>query len=282
MRQTEHIRVVAIAVILISILIFTSITIKSYAQGLGKSQAGPVTINKAQVSVEASINPSFLPNDSTDKTLFLRAFQTGTSSNANITITKLNYRIVVSLGNSTLLDQRFSSADGVILAKLVPDEKINGWQVNGQNHSPTDQIPVSQSNPAEIRSRILVSGGVYHIAATIEKGSQGLSISSDQTFDLYVSVSQEYDFNNIRTLSGPADFKVRSYNDVVTSLTFLSNPTSNSLSLVMPFGWHSQYEASVTLVHLEVEFPKSITELQANSYEGTVNGVVLPERSLLI
>ena len=265
---------------IICALLFSGFFTTALGQGMGKDQSGPVTVNKTQVSVEASINPSFLPSDTSNKTLFIRSFQTGANNN-NATIPRLNYRVVVILGNSTLLDQRFSSSDGVVYANLVPDQGINGWLINGQSHPPSDQIPVSQSNPVKIKSKILSSGGQYHIVATIEKGSPGLNAESDLAFDLFISVSQEYDFN-VRTLSGTEGFKVRSYNDIVTDLSLVPRNGTSGISIMMPFDWQSKYEPSVPLVHLEVEFPKAIAELQANSYQGTVNGVVIPQRSLLI
>ncbi|MEO9321489.1 MAG: CFI-box-CTERM domain-containing protein [Nitrososphaera sp.] len=272
-----------LAIVVVSSLLFTSILSNSFAQGVATVKSSPVTINKAQVTTEVSLDPSYLPaSPSSTNTMTVRTFQTASGNNANTTISKLNYRLQVMLGNATLLDQRFASADGIIAAKLILDSQINGWQVNGQTHSPTDQIPVSQSNPVEIRSKILSTGGAYHFIVTLEKGSQGLALSDDQKFDIYINVSQEYDFNGVKTLSGPADFKIRSFNDQVTDLKYLSNSENNSLSIVMPFDWRSQYAQSTQLVHLEVEFPKSVAELQANSYQGTVNGVVVPQRSLLI
>src|ERR1051326_2007666 len=234
---------------IICALLFSGFFTTALGQGMGKDQSGPVTVNKTQVSVEASINPSFLPSDTSNKTLFIRAFQTGANNN-NATIPRLNYRVVVILGNSTLLDQRFSSSDGVVYANLVPDQGINGWLINGQSHPPSDQIPVSQSNPVKIKSKILSSGGQYHIVATIEKGVQGLNAEAVLDFDLFISVSQEYDFN-VRTLSGTEGFKVRSYNDIVTDLSLVPRNGTSGISIMMPFDWQSKYEPSVPLVHLE-------------------------------
>jgi peptide/nickel transport system substrate-binding protein len=47
----------------------------------------------------------------------------------------------------------------------------------------------------------------------------------------------------------------------------------------MPFSWHSE---NASLVHMELKFPKTIPELHANSYYGSINGIALPERALLI
>ena len=85
-------------------------------------------------------------------------------------------------------------------------------------------------------------------------------------------------FGNISTSAGTQSMTVTSYNNPVSNFTF----SNNTISFSMPFAWHSQSAASVSLVHVEVKFPKSIPKLQVNSYLGRINGIDLPERALLI
>ncbi|HEX6068114.1 MAG TPA: CFI-box-CTERM domain-containing protein, partial [Nitrososphaera sp.] len=48
------------------------------------------------------------------------------------------------------------------------------------------------------------------------------------------------------------------------------------------FDWNLQYVSQVPLVHMEVEFPKVIENLQSNGYSGTVNGQGLAPGDVLI
>jgi peptide/nickel transport system substrate-binding protein len=50
----------------------------------------------------------------------------------------------------------------------------------------------------------------------------------------------------------------------------------------MPFTWEPSYVSQVPVLHIEVQFPKSIKELQANSYKGSINGLQLDSRALII
>ncbi|MDQ3884187.1 MAG: hypothetical protein M3239_01935, partial [Thermoproteota archaeon] len=245
----------------------------TYGHGLGQDQAPPVTIQGKQVTVEGVINPSFLPiPDSSKAILIVRAHD----ENNNITIAGIDYRIVVELRNETLLDQRFRSSDGVVKANLIPDGNIRGWEINGQV-TPSEQIEVSQSNPVELRSRILSAGGLYHLVITIEKSSTGISLQTDQKFDLYISVGTAYTFD-FNTPQGQNQMVVKTYYDEITNFDY-SNKT---ISFEMPFSWDSAYVAQVPVLHVEVQFPKSFEELQTNSYRGTLNGRELEAQAVVI
>ena len=176
---------------LLLVLAASSFIVSAHGHGLGQDQAPPVTIQGKQVTVEGVINPSFLPlPDSPKPSLVIRAHD----ENNNITIAGIDYRIVVELRNETLLDQRFRSSDGVVMANLIPESDIEGWEINDQV-TPSEQIEVSQSNPVELRSKILSAGGLYHLAITIEKSSTGIPLQADQKFDLYISVGDAYTFD---------------------------------------------------------------------------------------
>jgi hypothetical protein len=244
-----------------------------YGHGLGQDQAPPVTIQGKQVTVEGMINPSFLPvPDSPKPTLVIRAHD----ENNNITIAGIDYRISVDLRNEVLLDQRFRSSDGVVKANLTPDSDIVGREINGQA-TPSEQIEVSERNPVELRSKILSAGGLYHIAITIEKSSTGVSVQADQKFDLYISVGDAYTFD-VETPQGQNQMVVKTYYDEIINFDY----SNNTISFQMPFTWDRAYIAQVPVLHVEVQFPKSLEELQTNSYRGTLNGKDLEAQAVVI
>ena len=250
--------------------------VSTYGHGLGQDQAPPVTIEGKQVTVEGVIDPSFLPLANSSKpTLVIRAHD----ENNNITIAGIDYRIAIELRNETLLDQRFQSSDGVVKANLIPDGDIEGWEINGQAMPrEQQQIEVSQSNPVELRSKILSAGGLYHLVITIEKSSTGISLQADQKFDLYISVGDSYTFD-IDTQQGQNQtVVVKTYYDEITNFDY-SNKT---ISFETPFTWDSAYVVQVPVLHMEVQFPKTLEELQTNSYHGTLNGRELEAQAVVI
>ena len=261
--------------IMLVIAIFSSsssITVV-YGQGLGTDRSLPVTISGKQLSVEASLNPTFLDEVSGSKPVFIvRTVDDSTNS----TISGIDTRIVVELNNQILVDQRFRSSDGVVKANLIPDSDIEGWHINGQAR-PIDRIEVSQGSPVELRSRILTAGGLYHIIVIVEKSSPGLVVESDQRFDLYVSIGTSYMFG-VQTPQGEEQMVVKTYYDKISNFDY-SNKT---IKFEMPFTWEHAYIDQVPVLHTEVQFPKTIEELQTNSYRGTLNGRELEAQSVVI
>jgi hypothetical protein len=254
-------------------IIFSSFTI-AYGHGLGTDMTPPITISNKQVSVEASINPTFLDQVPSSEPIFVvRALD---DPSRNSTIPGIDFRIVVELNNENLLDQRFRSSDGVVKANLIPNRDIQGWEVNGQA-KPSAQIEVSQSNPVELQSRILTAGGLYHIIVVIEKSSPGLTVQSDQKFDLFVSVGSSYMFS-VRTLQSEEQMVVKTYYDEITNFDY-SNKT---IKFEMPFTWDRTYVDQVPVVHVELQFPKTLGDLQTNSYRGTLNGRELEAQAVII
>ncbi len=245
----------------------------AYGHGLGVDQSLPVAIGNRQVAVEASLEPTSIDQISNrGPTLLVRAFDPG--SNATISGV-VDYRIAVELQGETLLDQRFRSSDGIVLANLVPDESIDGWEIAGhESAAPDEQIPVSQSTPVQLRSRMLTDGGLYHIAVTIESSSTGIQVGQDKRFDLYVSIARSFNFET----EGGQEMSVITYYDEVTDFNY-ENAT---ISFKMPFTWDQVYIDQVPVLHMEVRFPKSIEELQTNSYTGTLNGQNLGAESIQI
>ncbi len=255
---------------LLSLLAASSVT-AAYGHGLGTDKSLPTTISDKQVSMEASIKPTFIDQVSgTSPTFVVRALD---DAKLNTTVPGVDLHIVVQLRNATLLDQRFRSSDGVMAANLIPDSKIYGWEING-NPSPSDRVEVSQSGPVELRSRILSAGGLYHIAVTLEKSSPSIAVQSDQKFDLYVSIGRTYTYD----AQDGDQMAVKTYYDDVKNFNY----SNGTISFETPFTWNAAYVAQVPVLHMEVQFPKTIEELQTNSYRGTINGVELEAQAVVI
>jgi peptide/nickel transport system substrate-binding protein len=136
---------------------------------------------------------------------------------------------------------------------------------------------VSQSNPVELQSRILTAGGLYHIIVVIEKSSSGLTLQSDQKFDLFVSIGSSYIFN-VQTSQSEEQMVVKTYYDKIANFDY-SNKT---IKFEMPFTWDRTYVDQVPVLHLEVQFPKTLEDLQINSYRGTLNGRELESQAIVI
>ncbi len=259
----------AIAVALASLIVIS--TSNAYGHGLGFDESIPVSISGKQVSVEVTIKPASVETATQEQPIFtVRAHE----PNSNETIPDMDFRVLVESRNEVILDQRFHAPDGLISAKLVPDKDASIALVNGQPAS-SNQVQVSQSQPVEIRSRLMSDGGLYHVAVTLEKSSAGLDLNEDRTFDLYVSISKTQDFE-VETADGKQTMSVKTYYDDVQDFNY--DTTKKTISFSMPFDWSPAYVGQVSVLHMEVQFPKTVSDLHVNGYRGTLNGIdLLPE-----
>ena len=256
---------------LLALTVLASSVASAYGHGLGRDQSLPVPISNKQVAVEASMQPTFIDGGS-QPTFTVRAFDTSN----NATVPDMDFSITVDLKGETLLEQRFHASDGVVMANLVPDGSIEGWQINGRDVSPEEQVEVSLSNPVELKSRILSAGGLYHVTVTMEATSAGIPT----IFDLYISIGRTFNFD-IQTVNGTSTMSVKTYYDDVTAFDY--DAANATISFEMPFPWDDRaYVDQVQVVHMEVQFPKSVKELQVNGYQGRVNGNELQADAVLI
>ncbi|WP_415281758.1 CFI-box-CTERM domain-containing protein [Candidatus Nitrososphaera sp. FF02] len=261
-----------LAPLLLATLAFSSFS-AAYGHGLGTDQSLPAVIDNRQITVEATISPSYLEGVGTVRPSFMiRTLEPASNS----TVAGIDYRIVVEKAGNVLLDQEFRAQDGIVMAALVPEEvdvpEVNGLQDPGR-------VQVGQSQPAEIKSRILTDGGLYKVSITLQTGSTGLNVAQDRTFDLYVSVSKTQGFE-VETPQGMQQMFVTTYYADVSSLEY--DQEERAMGFSMPFDWSPEYIAQVPLVHMEVRFPKALEDFQVNSYRGYVNGVELEAGSVLI
>jgi peptide/nickel transport system substrate-binding protein len=259
----------------LAFLFSTLLANSAYGHGLGQDQSLPITVGGKQLAVEGIMRPAVVPFTMSDRPfLLIRLFD----QNSNVTVSGIDYRIAVALQNDTLLDQRFKSADGVFLANLLPDKNITGWQITGhESAGPQDPIDVNQHDPVEIRSEILATGGLYRIIVVVEKDSPGIAAPNDLRFDLFISVTHALHFT-AETDEGQADIVVKTYYDDVTDFGY----QNGTIEFEMPFDWDPAYLALVPVLHMELQFPKSIEALKTNSYRGSLNGIELPAESIQI
>lgn len=246
----------------------------AYGHGLGFDESVPVNISGKQVAIETTLTPFYIEGVPEGRPVFtVRAHDPATNS----TIAGTDFRVIVSLRNEVVLDQRFTSPDGLVIADLVPDD-VETAEVNGRPQSP-EPVQVSKESPAEIRSKILTDGGLYQVSVTLEKTSTGLQLEQDRKFDLFVSISKTQEFE-ADTEQGPQTVSVKTYYADVQNLQY--DRSSGTLAFSMPFDWSAQYVSQVQLVHMEVQFPKAIENLQSNGYRGSVNGRDLQPGDVLI
>ena len=268
-----------------------------YGHGLSRDESLPFDISGKQIAIEGILEPPFL-NESNQKPMFtIRTHDEKT----NETIKDINYRVIANFKNETILDQRFHSLDGFIIANLIPStdaivhEIISKDQVQ-QNLSKNDLVKVSSKNPITIKSKILADGGLYNISVILEKSSKGLQLDSDKKVDLFISIGKNFPFvikdsannstnkknnNSSNSSSNLTTLTVKTFYDEI--IDFQYDQERSKISFKMPFRWDLNYVNQIVNLHEELIIPKSFTPLSTVSpFTGTLNGMEIPRNTILI
>src|SRR5215211_768207 len=267
-----------------------------YGHGLSRDGSLPFDISGKQIAIEGIMEPPFL-NEGNQKPMFtIRTHD----EKINETIKDINYRVIANFKNETILDQRFHSLDGFIVAHLIPStdaivhEIISKDQVQ-QNLSKNDLVKVSSKNPITIKSKILADGGLYNISVILEKSSKGLQLDSDKKVDLFISIGKNFPFvikdsaknnnNNIskndNNIGNLTTLTVKTFYDEI--IDFHYDQERSKVSFKMPFRWDLNYVNQIVNLHEELIIPKSFTPLSTVSpFTGTLNGMEIPRNTILI
>ena len=284
------------AFIFLSILIcWNGLFDEIYGHGLSRDESPPFDIAGKQIAVEGILEPSFLNEGNQMPTFVVRTHDEQT----NGTIKDINYRIIAKFKNETILDQRFHSLDGFIIANLIPSNNSNIHEIISkdqvqQNLSKNELVKVSSNNPIILKSKILADGGLYNRSVILEKSSKGLKLDSDKKINLFISIGKTIPFV-IKISSNNNNNNGTSNNDNIDNLTlkvktfydeikeFHYDQENSNLSFKMPFTWNLDYVSQIVNLHEEIVIPKSYTPLSTvSSFTGTLNGMEIPRNTLLI
>jgi hypothetical protein len=264
-----------------------------YGHGLSRDESPPFDIAGKQIAVEGILEPSFLNEGNQMPTFVVRTHDEQT----NGTIKDINYRIIAKFKNETILDQRFHSLDGFIIANLIPSNNSNIHEIISkdqvqQNLSKNDLVKVSSKNPITLKSKILADGGLYNISVILEKSSKGLKLDSDKKVNLFISIGKTIPFvikissNNNNGTSNTDNIdnvtlKVKTFYDEIKAFHY--DQENSKISFKMPFTWNLDYVSQIVNLHEEIVIPKSYTPLSTvSSFTGTLNGMEIPRNTLLI
>jgi hypothetical protein len=284
------------AFIFLSILIsWNGLFDEIYGHGLSRDESLPFDIAGKQIAVEGILEPSFLNEGNQMPSFVVRIHDEKT----NGTIKDINYRITAKFKNETILDQRFHSLDGFIIANLIPSNNSNIHEIISkdqlqQNLSKNDLVKVSSKNPITLKSKILADGGLYNISVILEKSSKGLKLDSDKKVNLFISIGKTIPFV-IKISSNNNNNNGTSNNDNIDNLTlkvktfydeikeFHYDQENSNLSFKMPFTWNLDYVSQIVNLHEEIVIPKSFRPLSTvSSFTGTLNGMEIPRNTILI
>jgi len=242
----------------------------AYGDGLAGETLPPESVGKGNVTL--SINTS--PTGSTDKQVAFQLYDSSTGQQ----VPDVTFLIEISKGGKNLYSHIFKEDQGTLLMTLV---QINSSQTSlaEENKSVFGQIFGSNSDTVDILGPDFTAGLYkFHIEILSAYSYDPLPIPIK--YDPKISIP-EYSTYTINDNSyGSQSVQIIGYYDQIKNFQY--NAEKKSMNFVMPFDWSEDNINAVTVVHQEIQIPKTWGNFLASKYDAYINGIKLPDKTILI
>ncbi len=187
----------------------------------------------------------------------------------------VTYFITIDKDGKKLLSDWFHDDKGDLKIEMKPSntERIT---VYGEQDPILQAFTGREDSPVVAAGPIFSEGGLYHFKvriATIDYARSFLPDDQQPEYEGWLSVgaveNQQVSIGNNNTK--PIPVQIISYYDELKDFSF--DPNTKEMQFTMPFDWNlTRLQDNKVMVHQEILLPKP-SELVANSYIGTINGV---------
>lgn len=186
----------------------------------------------------------------------------------------VTYYITIEKDGKELLSDWFHDDKGDLKIEMKPSN-TKTVTVYGEPDPILQAFTGRENSPVVATGPIFSEGGLYHFIvriATIDYIRSFLPDDQQPEYEGWLSVGavenqQVSASNNTK----PIPIQIISYYDELEDFSF--DPSTREMRFTMPFDWNmTRLEENKVMVHQEILLPKP-SELVANSYIGTINGV---------
>lgn len=255
------------------ILLIGMIQLPAHGQGLGFVESNSVVIENKRVSVTIDMKPVFVTENDKEGSVTIRLREVNTDS----TVPHVTYHVKVTRASELLLDEKFHSHSGTVSLRLEHTDEI---EVIGERESLYNSVIADKENPAIVKGPILTGGLYYYNVSILSMREYENRLAEPLNFDLYTSIGKTSSIQVLDTDGRQSTLSIKTYYDDIENIEYDSS--SKTVTFTMPFNWDPAFLANVPFIHEEVQFPRDFGELMVNSYIGTINGVELSNKEVMI
>lgn len=255
------------------ILLIGMIQLPAHGQGLGFVESNSVVIENKRVSVTIDMKPVFVTENDKEGSVTIRLREVNTDS----TVPHVTYHVKVTRASELLLDEKFHSHSGTVSLRLEHTDEI---EVIGERESLYNSVIADKENPAIVKGPILTGALYYYNVSILSMREYENRLAEPLNFDLYTSIGKTSSIQVLDTDGRQSTLSIKTYYDDIENIEYDSS--SKTVTFTMPFNWDPAFLANVPFIHEEVQFPRDFGELMVNSYIGTINGVELSNKEVMI
>jgi hypothetical protein len=256
---------------MIACLLFPASSV--YGHGFGIDKISSIDVQGKELSISVEM-PMYFEND--QEQITITVIDKKEKENAK------NVTLLIGLfhENEMIFRNYFFAEDGILSIKVMPTQE-GKVTIHGKQDSFLGAWHGTESNPIEITGPLFNSSGLYNFEIEVRTVDEPTNIiEGADTYYANLSIAeiisypQEDEENNI------VEFRLKSYFDKISNLEY--DFEAKQVTFEMPFDWSEKQMSHVSVVHVEVHFPKDFAEFLSPSYLGIANGIELFKSSVTI
>ena len=256
---------------IIACLLFPASSV--YGHGLGIDTISSIDIQGKQISISVEM-PMYFEND--QEQITITAIEKKTKENAK----NVTFLIGLFHENKMIFRNYFFAEDGILSIKVIPTQE-DTITIHGEQDSLLGAWHGTESNPIEITGPLFDSSGLYKFEIEVRTIDEPTNIIEDSgTYNADLSIVEIISYTQEDTKNNDVEFRLKSYFDKISNFEYDSE--AKQVVFEMPFDWSEKQMSHVSVVHVEVHFPKDFAEFLAPSYLGNANGIELFKSSVTV
>ena len=263
-------QVISFSVIFLALALVCNIP-SSFGHGLGTETMPPVMIDGTEATLEVASTTSL---DTGIRQITISLFKTESGGMIN----DVSFEVELIKNETILFKNNFERDDGILIMNLVPSEDSEVQIFNQETFASFFGLASDQFN---LQGKVFEDGGLYKFNVKILTiNSYDNVLSEPVKYDLGISIPETtyYEINDRNF--GTQELGVITYFDQISEFSY--DQETRQIEFSFPFQWDQKTIGQTSVIHEEVQIPKSFGDLLVSKFDVTLNEIDLPESAINI
>ena len=263
-------QVISFSVVFLALALVCNIP-SSFGHGLGTETMPPVMIDGTEATLEVASTTSL---DTGIRQITISLFKTESGGMIN----DVSFEVELIKNEMILFKNNFERDDGILIMNLVPSEDSEVQIFNQETFASFFGLASDQFN---LQGKVFEDGGLYKFNVKILTiNSYDNVLSEPVKYDLGISIPETtyYEINDRNF--GAQELSVITYFDQISEFSY--DQETRQIEFSFPFQWDQKTIGQTSVIHEEVQIPKSFGDLLVSKFDVTLNEIDLPESAINI
>ena len=263
-------QIISFSVVFLALALVCNIP-SSFGHGLGTETMPPVMIDGTEATLEVASTTSL---DTGIRQITISLFKTESGGMIN----DVSFEVELIKNETILFKNNFERDDGILIMNLVPSEDSEVQIFNQETFASFFGLASDQFN---LQGKVFEDGGLYKFNVKILTiNSYDNVLSEPVKYDLGISIPETtyYEINDRNF--GAQELSVITYFDQISEFSY--DQETRQIEFSFPFQWDQKTISQTSVIHEEIQIPKSFGDLLVSKFDVTLNEIDLPESAINI